>query len=95
MEGIEKIMNSVKVMRFKKDDILVVKLKKTFSHAEIAVIREQVLLMIPKDLNMKVIVSPSDIDFEIIRRNTKGCTQVIASDTENVSGNGGEKQVTS
>ena len=80
MEGIQKIMNSVKVMRFKKDDILIVKLKNTFSANEIARIREQVINLIPKEFNVKVIFSSPDIDFEIIRKNTKECTQVIASD---------------
>ena len=69
MEGIEKIMNSIKVMKLKKDDILVVKLNKVFNQEQIAKIREQVNHILPKDLNIKVIFSNPDIDFEILRRN--------------------------
>jgi hypothetical protein len=83
MEGIQKIMNSVKVMRLKKDDILIVKLKTIFKNSDIALIREGIQKLIPKELNVKVIISNNDVEFEILRRNTQECTQVIASDNEN------------
>jgi hypothetical protein len=66
--SINKLIEDVKVMKFEKDDILIVKLKEKRIHKEVDMIRRGLQQVIPKGLNIRIIFSNPDIDFEILRK---------------------------
>ena len=76
MEGIQKLMNEVKVIKFQKGDILVVKLDNKYSHEQKKDISKQIQQIIPKDLHVQVVISTPDIEFEILRRYPKDVSLV-------------------
>jgi hypothetical protein len=76
MEGIQKIMEEVKVMRFQKGDILIVKLDNKYSPMEKNRIADHLKKVIPPDLQVQVIISTPDTEFEILRRGPQVTTQV-------------------
>jgi hypothetical protein len=84
MEGIQKLMNEVKVIRFQKDDILIVKVDSHYGMSEKKMIAEQIKRVIPPELHVKVVISTPDTEFEILRRGTQEGTQVNATDKEGV-----------
>ena len=67
--SIGKLVEDVKILKFQKGDILVVKLKEHRTHLEAEMIKDALEQVIPKDLNVQIIMSNSDVDFEILRRN--------------------------
>ena len=76
MEGIQKIMDEVRIMRFEKGDILIVKLSDKYGMSEKKMIAEQIKRVIPPDLKVQVIISTPDTEFEILRRGSKDNTQI-------------------
>lgn len=64
----DKLIESIKTFKFEKDDILVVKPKVKLSMQEYEKIKDKIKIIIPKDLNVKIVISPPEIDLEIIRR---------------------------
>jgi len=64
----DKLIESIKTLKFEKGDILIVKLKEKAPMVMIEMLRKEFKRVIPKDLEIKVIFSNPDIEFEILRR---------------------------
>ena len=64
----DKLIDSIKTLKFEKGDILIVKLKEKAPMVMIEMLRKEFKRVIPKDLEIKVIFSNPDIEFEILRR---------------------------
>jgi hypothetical protein len=64
----DKLIESIKTLKFEKGDILIVKLKEKAPMVMIEMLRKEFKRVIPKDLEVKVIFSNPDVEFEILRR---------------------------
>lgn len=64
----DKLIDSIKTLKFEKGDILIVKLKEKAPMVMIEMLRKEFKRVIPKDLEIKVIFSNPDTEFEILRR---------------------------
>jgi len=64
----DKLIESIKTLKFEKGDILIVKLKEKAPMVMIEMLRKEFKRVIPKDLEIKVIFSNPDVEFEILRR---------------------------
>ena len=64
----DKLIESIKTLKFEKGDILIVKLKEKAPMVMIEMLRKEFKRVIPKDLEIKVILSNPDVEFEILRR---------------------------
>ena len=64
----DKLIDSIKTLKFEKGDILIVKLKEKAPMVMIEMLRKEFKRVIPKDLEIKVIFSNPDVEFEILRR---------------------------
>jgi len=68
MEGIEKMIEEVKLLRFQKGDVLIVKIKDSYSVENKFKIAKQIKEVIPPDLQVQVVISSPNTEFEILRR---------------------------
>jgi hypothetical protein len=64
----DKLIDTIKTLKFEKGDILIVKLKEKAPMVMIEMLRKEFKRVIPKDLEVKVIFSNPDVEFEILRR---------------------------
>lgn len=66
--NLEMVIESVKVMNFKQDDVLVVKIGSNYSKETLNLFQEQLTRIIPKELNVRILFLGSDVEFEILRQ---------------------------
>ena len=65
---LRKLMENVKRLQLEKNDILLVKLPIVKTNKEVLFIKNQLEQVIPNELNVKLILSNPNVEFEIIRR---------------------------